>query len=207
MRCSERCGSGDSEPRQGSKPEGPRRYLAARRGNAREREAAYGAAPPNPPARRTRAVITRFQADRPAQPSDLALKWVCVVNLGLVWRWPDAYSSSRCSPVLSPPLQSLRRKSSSPTTMLVSANVWARTASKQRCAFGTGDAVSDFDILTGGRSGPPAPGSNYPEGTRVGENGVAIRPAEGGDGPRIDIPASGGKPAETLHYPRLPWRR
>jgi filamentous hemagglutinin len=74
---------------------------------------------------------------------------------------------------------------------------------------GTGDPEADFDVLTGGKTGPAPEGSGYPEGTRVGENGIAIRPAQGDKGARIDIPARGDKPHETLHYPppaeKKPW--
>ena len=66
---------------------------------------------------------------------------------------------------------------------------------------GTGKAESDFDRLTGGRSSPPPEGSTLPEGSKIGENGIIIRPGKEGEGPRIDIPASGSKPRETLHYP------
>jgi RHS repeat-associated protein len=66
---------------------------------------------------------------------------------------------------------------------------------------GTNDAGKDFDKLSGGKSGPAPEGSKYPPGTQVGENGVALRP-EGKTGPRIDIPANGEKPHETLHYPK-----
>jgi RHS repeat-associated protein len=66
---------------------------------------------------------------------------------------------------------------------------------------GTGDAASDFGKLTGGKSAPAPKGSNYPPGTQVGDNGISLRP-EGKLGPRIDIPANGDKPAETLHYPK-----
>lgn len=67
---------------------------------------------------------------------------------------------------------------------------------------GVGDADSDFDLLTGGKSFKPPSGSSLPEGSRVGENGILIRPGKEGEGPRIDIPASGDKPRETLHYPK-----
>ncbi len=66
---------------------------------------------------------------------------------------------------------------------------------------GSGDAEADFGNLTGGSSAPAAEGSSYPPGTQVGENGIVLRPARGGSGPRIDIPATGDKPHETLHYP------
>jgi hypothetical protein len=65
---------------------------------------------------------------------------------------------------------------------------------------GTGNAETDFGNLTGGVSAPAAEGSGLKPGTQVGENGVIYRPAAGADGPRIDIPASGDKPHETLHY-------
>jgi len=67
---------------------------------------------------------------------------------------------------------------------------------------GTGDAATDFDKLTGGKSGPAPDGSRYPEGTKIGENGIALRPGTDKKGPRIDIPAQGEKPHETLHYPK-----
>jgi RHS repeat-associated protein len=67
---------------------------------------------------------------------------------------------------------------------------------------GTGDAATDFDVLTGGQSGPAPEGAKYPAGTLVGDNGISLRPANGKDGPRIDIPAKGDKPHETLHYPK-----
>jgi hypothetical protein len=67
---------------------------------------------------------------------------------------------------------------------------------------GTGNAAKDFDHLTGGKSGPAPDGSRLPPGTQVGENGTQLRPPTGTSGPRIDIPANGPKPVETLHYPR-----
>jgi len=67
---------------------------------------------------------------------------------------------------------------------------------------GTGDAESDFDRMTGGKSGPSSESSGLPAGSRVGENGVIYRPESGRAGPRIDIPANGDKPHETLHYPK-----
>jgi len=69
---------------------------------------------------------------------------------------------------------------------------------------GVGDAGQDFSTLTGGKSGPAPAGSTYPPGTQVGDNGVVLRPARGNSGPRIDIPANGAKPHETLHYPPPP---
>jgi hypothetical protein len=69
---------------------------------------------------------------------------------------------------------------------------------------GSGDAGSDFDHLTGGNSSPASEGSRLPEGSRVGENGVIYRPPNSSSGPRIDIPANGDKPHETLHYPPPP---
>jgi len=62
---------------------------------------------------------------------------------------------------------------------------------------GTGNPEEDFEKLTGG-TGKPAEGRK--EGTRIGDNGVTIRPGKEGEGPRIDIPANGEKPPETLHY-------
>jgi RHS repeat-associated protein len=67
---------------------------------------------------------------------------------------------------------------------------------------GTGDPAKDFEALTGGQSGPAPEGSNYPAGTQVGENGITLRPGTDKAGPRIDIPAQGDKPHETLHYPK-----
>ena len=65
---------------------------------------------------------------------------------------------------------------------------------------GTGDAGADFGRLTGGASAPAPAGSNYPPGTQIGANGISLRPGKGDVGPRIDIPANGTKPHETLHY-------
>ncbi|WP_186269878.1 DUF637 domain-containing protein [Burkholderia gladioli] len=65
---------------------------------------------------------------------------------------------------------------------------------------GTGDARKDFDKLTGGQSSPAPASSNYPPGTLIGPNGIAYRPGKNGSGARIDIPANGSKPHETLHY-------
>ncbi len=64
---------------------------------------------------------------------------------------------------------------------------------------GTGDPQKDFDTLTGGQSGPA--GTDYPPGTLIGPNGIALRPGTGGKGPQIDIPEKGPKPPEALHYP------
>lgn len=69
---------------------------------------------------------------------------------------------------------------------------------------GTGDAGKDFGTLTGGKSGPAPPGSTLPPGTQVGENGTQLRPGTPTSGPRIDVPANGPKPIETLHYPAPP---
>jgi RHS repeat-associated protein len=69
---------------------------------------------------------------------------------------------------------------------------------------GTGDAGKDFGTLTGGKSGPAPEGKGYPAGTQVGENGTQLRPGNSTSGPRIDIPANGSKPIETLHYPAPP---
>jgi len=69
---------------------------------------------------------------------------------------------------------------------------------------GTGNDEKDFERLTGGKSGPAPEGKGYPPGTRVGDNGISHRPATDKKGPRIDIPANGNKPAETLHYPEPP---
>ncbi|MGH9724934.1 MAG: RHS repeat-associated core domain-containing protein [Candidatus Acidiferrales bacterium] len=69
---------------------------------------------------------------------------------------------------------------------------------------GTGDAGKDFGTLTGGKSGPAPEGKGYPAGTQIGENGTQLRPGSSTSGPRIDIPANGGKPIETLHYPAPP---
>ena len=41
---------------------------------------------------------------------------------------------------------------------------------------GTGDADEDFETLTGGAGEPAPEGAGYPEGTRVGDNGIQIRP-------------------------------
>jgi len=64
---------------------------------------------------------------------------------------------------------------------------------------GSGNADIDFDTLTGGKNVPAGP--RYPPGTKKGDNGITLRPPRGNSGPRIDIPANGSKPHETLHYP------
>jgi RHS repeat-associated protein len=69
---------------------------------------------------------------------------------------------------------------------------------------GTGDAGKDFGTLTGGAGAPAAPEKRYPAGTLTGDNGIALRPAKGKSGPKIDIPANGSKPHEALHYPPPP---
>ncbi len=51
-----------------------------------------------------------------------------------------------------------------------------------------------FDKLTGGKN------TVLPDGTKVGDNGVRLRPDKG-EGPRLDIPANGDKPHETIHFP------
>jgi RHS repeat-associated protein len=66
---------------------------------------------------------------------------------------------------------------------------------------GTGNANDDFDKLTGGTGTAPP---NRAPGTVRGDNGVTIRPGKPGEGQRIDIPANGNKPPETLHYPPPP---
>jgi hypothetical protein len=67
---------------------------------------------------------------------------------------------------------------------------------------GTGDSETDFGTLTGGKFGPAPADKGYPPGTLVGDNGISHRPETAKDGPRIDIPANGTKPSETLHYPK-----
>jgi RHS repeat-associated protein len=67
---------------------------------------------------------------------------------------------------------------------------------------GTGDAGKDFEKLTGGKSGPAPEDKDYPPGTQIGTNGITLRPGTNTNGPRIDVPAKGDKPAETLHYPK-----
>ncbi len=43
-------------------------------------------------------------------------------------------------------------------------------------------------------------------GRQVCPNGVQIRPGKSGEGPRIDVPANGDKPPETIHFPSdTPW--
>ncbi len=67
---------------------------------------------------------------------------------------------------------------------------------------GTGDPTKDFGKLTGGNSRPAEPSDRAPPGTQIGGNDIRLRPASGRYGPRIDIPANGDKPPETLHYPK-----
>ncbi len=58
-----------------------------------------------------------------------------------------------------------------------------------------GDSQGVFDGLSGG--GSTAQG----DGTQVAPNGVRLRPGKDGQGPRIDIPANGSRPHETIHFP------
>lgn len=58
-----------------------------------------------------------------------------------------------------------------------------------------GGADELFDKLTGGQS------KTLPDGTRVGPNGVRLRPGGESTGPRVDIPAKGQRPPETIHFP------
>jgi filamentous hemagglutinin len=58
-----------------------------------------------------------------------------------------------------------------------------------------GDAQGVFDRLTGGQS------RTEPGGHRVGPNGVRLRPGTQSKGPRVDIPAKGQRPHETIHFP------
>ena len=83
--------------------------------------------------------------------------------------------------------------------------------------------VGDNPRETKGRTNTDLPASKFPEtvqdltggnispDTTTGhlccDNGVRIRPGDG-SGPRIDIPANGSKPRETIHFPpstSWPW--
>ena len=59
----------------------------------------------------------------------------------------------------------------------------------------TGGADEVFDRLTGGHS------RTLPDGTKVEPNGVRLRPGTENSGPRVDIPAKGQRPHETIHFP------
>ncbi|MDD7973897.1 S41 family peptidase [Roseinatronobacter alkalisoli] len=61
---------------------------------------------------------------------------------------------------------------------------------------GTGNPAQDWEVLTGGDY-VRDPNSDH----LIGPNGERYRPGRTGKGPRIDIPASGDKPHETMHYP------
>ncbi len=61
---------------------------------------------------------------------------------------------------------------------------------------GTGHPEHDWEVITGGDY-VRDPNSGH----LIGPNGERYRPGKTGEGPRIDIPASGDKPHETLHYP------
>ncbi len=60
---------------------------------------------------------------------------------------------------------------------------------------GTADAEKDFETLTGGEY---KAGDGKKSEQLIGQNGISIRWTD--DGARIDIPANGKKPQETLHY-------
>lgn len=67
----------------------------------------------------------------------------------------------------------------------------------------------------GGRENTDLPAADFPgtiedltggnlqeeDGQLVCPNGVRVRPGKDGQGPRIDIPANGSKPHETIHFP------
>lgn len=61
---------------------------------------------------------------------------------------------------------------------------------------GTRNPEQDWEVITGGDY-VRDPNSGH----LIGPNGEHYRPGKTGEGPRIDIPASGEKPHETLHYP------
>jgi RHS repeat-associated protein len=67
---------------------------------------------------------------------------------------------------------------------------------------GVGNSADDLKTLTGGTEKPFPPDVTRPEGSLVGDNGVWIRPETKDSGARIEIPANGKKPPETLHYPK-----
>ena len=60
----------------------------------------------------------------------------------------------------------------------------------------SGDFADTVDGLTGGVLNPDP---NNPE-HQISPNGVRVRPDKG-SGPRVDIPANGEKPPETIHFP------
>lgn len=64
---------------------------------------------------------------------------------------------------------------------------------------GTGDAESDFGELGGTEGVIDIPRAG--PGAKIAPNGIIYRPGNDKKGPRIDIPANGTKPPETLHYP------
>lgn len=79
-----------------------------------------------------------------------------------------------------------------------------------------GDIVGDNPQESSGkRTNTDLPGESFPDvwddltdgnfsdqgGHQVCPNGVRARPGKNGQGPRIDIPAKGNKPPETIHLP------
>ena len=58
-----------------------------------------------------------------------------------------------------------------------------------------GGSQGVFDGLSGGNS------TTLPDGTQVAPNGIRYRPGKDDKGPRIDIPANGSRPHETIHFP------
>lgn len=59
----------------------------------------------------------------------------------------------------------------------------------------SGRFAGGFDSLSGGQS------TTQDDGTQVAPNGVRHRPGDDVQGPRIDIPANGSRPPETIHFP------
>jgi RHS repeat-associated protein len=58
-----------------------------------------------------------------------------------------------------------------------------------------GNSRGIFDSLGGGRA------TTLPNGHQVAPNNVRFRPGNETTGPRIDIPAHGSRPHETIHFP------
>ncbi len=84
-------------------------------------------------------------------------------------------------------------------TDLVGDNPRSSSGQRVNTDLPADDFPGAVDDLTGGNTTDPG-------GQQVCPNGVRVRPGKTGQGPRIDIPANGAKPPETIHFPPgTPW--
>ncbi|MFP3757693.1 RHS repeat-associated core domain-containing protein [Cupriavidus sp. SIMBA_020] len=84
-------------------------------------------------------------------------------------------------------------------TDLIGDNPRSSSGQRVNTDLPSSDFPGTVDDLTGGQTSDQG-------GHQVCPNGVRVRPGKHGNGPRIDIPANGTKPPETIHFPPgTPW--